>query len=164
VGCVKNAFAQRVRHDEWLRQHGELPPLGLPTLWDALGARVKSGRYDRMLATGASPATSWALTLHAYHITTTAERHALARVLRRCIGEATGTAPALMHRIDVDRDNVRAAEASIDHITLWLHSPRTVSPRGMARLRRVITDGTGPLYRFGRGDLDGRLRAVLAAL
>jgi hypothetical protein len=35
---------------------------------------------------------------------------------------------------------------------------------GMARLRRLLADGGGPMYAGGRGDLDGRLRAALAAL
>lgn len=34
----------------------------------------------------------------------------------------------------------------------------------MARLTRVLNDGLGPMYAFGHGDLDGRLRAALAAL
>ena len=34
----------------------------------------------------------------------------------------------------------------------------------MARLRQVLSDGAGPLYRYGRGDLGGRLGAALAAL
>jgi hypothetical protein len=34
----------------------------------------------------------------------------------------------------------------------------------MARLRVVLSDGCGPLYQFGRGDLSGRLGAALAEL
>jgi hypothetical protein len=34
----------------------------------------------------------------------------------------------------------------------------------MARLRQVLADGTGPFYRYGRGDLNGRLGAALAEL
>ena len=51
----------------------------------------------------------------------------------------------------------------IDAITLRLHSPRSVSARGMARLRVVLADGCGPMYRDGRGDLTGRLGAAHAA-
>ena len=61
-------------------------------------------------------------------------------------------------------DNIAAAEDVIDAITLRLHSPRPVSARGMARLRVVLSDGCGPMYRYGRGDLSGRLGAALAAL
>ena len=60
--------------------------------------------------------------------------------------------------------NITAAEDVIDAVTLRLHSPRPVNARGMARLRQILSDGTGPLYRYGRGDLRGRLGAALAAL
>jgi hypothetical protein len=39
-----------------------------------------------------------------------------------------------------------------------------VSPRGTARLRRLLTDWNGPLRHRGSGDLCSELRAVLAAL
>lgn len=35
---------------------------------------------------------------------------------------------------------------------------------GVARLRLLLADGAGPMYRYGRGDLEGRLGAALAAL
>jgi hypothetical protein len=47
---------------------------------------------------------------------------------------------------------------------LLLHSPRPVRARGVARLRLLLSDGTGPLYRSGRGSLAAELRGVLAAL
>jgi hypothetical protein len=67
-------------------------------------------------------------------------------------------------RIPLHPRNIAAAEELIDAITLRLHSPRPVSARGMARLRRVLSDGAGPLYWYGEGDLGGRLGAALAAL
>jgi hypothetical protein len=62
------------------------------------------------------------------------------------------------------RANIVSAEALIDEVRLRLHVPHPVSARGMARLRQLLSDGTGPLYRHGSGDLAGRLGAVLAAL
>lgn len=62
------------------------------------------------------------------------------------------------------RTNIAAAEDVIDAIALRLRSDRPVGVRGMARLRRVLSDGRGPFYRYGRGDLRGRLGAALAAL
>ena len=41
---------------------------------------------------------------------------------------------------------------------------RAVSPRGTARLRRLLADWNGLLRRRGSGDLCSELRAVLAAL
>jgi hypothetical protein len=62
------------------------------------------------------------------------------------------------------RANIASAEALIDEVTLRLHAPRPVSARGMARLRQLLSNGTSPLFRHGRGDLAGRLGAALAAL
>jgi hypothetical protein len=67
-------------------------------------------------------------------------------------------------RVGLHTTNIEAAEDVIDAITLRLHSPRPVSARGMARLRVTLSDGCGPMYRYGRGDLRGRLGAALAAL
>jgi hypothetical protein len=75
----------------------------------------------------------------------------------------TGGMP-MSSRVPVHEDNITEAEDLIDAITLRLHSPRPVSARGMARLRQVLSDGRGPLYQFGRGDLKGRLGAALAEL
>ena len=67
-------------------------------------------------------------------------------------------------RVPMHRANIASAEALIDEVRLRLHVPHPVSARGMARLRQLLSDGTGPLYRYGSGDLAGRLGAVLAAL
>jgi hypothetical protein len=48
--------------------------------------------------------------------------------------------------------------------TLRLHSQRPVTARGMAELRLLLADGGGPLYRYGRGDLRGRLAAAFGSL
>ena len=67
-------------------------------------------------------------------------------------------------RLPMHRANIASAEALIDEVTLRLHAPHPVSARGMARLRQLPSHGTSPLYRYGRGDLAGRLGAALAAL
>ena len=67
-------------------------------------------------------------------------------------------------RVPMHRANIASAEALIDEVTLRLHAPHPVRARGMARLRQLLSDGRGPLYRYGRGDLAGRLGAALSAL
>ncbi len=67
-------------------------------------------------------------------------------------------------RVPMHRANIASAEALIDEVTRRLHAPEPVSTRGMARLRQLLSTGTSPLYRHGRGDLAGRLSAALAAL
>lgn len=135
-----------------------------PSIRARLTARIRSGRLDAMLAVGAPTPAGSAISARAARLTSTSERDAIARVLRRCVREAATDTVLWSSRIPLHRKNIAAAEATIDAITLRLHSPLPVSARGMARLNRVLNDGLGPMYAFGHGDLDGRLGAALAAL
>ena len=105
-----------------------------------------------------------ALAAHEARLTSSTEREAIARSLRATVADARGRGLLLSSRVPLHVPNIAAAEDVIDAVTLRLHSPRPVSARGMARLRQILGDGTGPLYRYGRGDLRGRLGAALAAL
>lgn len=129
-----------------------------------LTARIRSGRLDAMLAVGAPTPPGSAIAARAARLTSTAEREAVARALRRCLREAASDSMLWSSRIPLHRKNIAAAQDTIDAIALRLHSPLPVEARGMARLTRVLNDGLGPLYAFGHGDLDGRLGAALAAL
>ena len=102
--------------------------------------------------------------MHAQRLTTAQEREAIAHSLRRVLDAARHDKALVSSRLPVHRANVLAAQGIIDSVTLRLHSPRPVHPRGMARLRRALSDGAGPMYRGGRGDLAGRLGAALAEL
>ena len=127
-------------------------------------ARLRARRFDRALAVGVPAPAGSALAAHAARLTSVAERETVARVLRRAVCDAKDTRATRSGRVPMHRANIASAEALIDEVTLRLHVPHPVSARGMARLRQLLSDGTGPLYRYGRGDLAGRLGAVLAAL
>ncbi|MBY0289916.1 MAG: hypothetical protein K2X52_22660 [Mycobacteriaceae bacterium] len=142
----------------------EAEALPRPSLWSRLTARLRADRYDRLLAVGVPAPEGSALAAHEARLTSTAEREAIARSLRATVADARGRGPLLTSRVPLHVPNIAAAEDVIDAITLRLHSPRPVSARGMARLRQILGDGAGPLYRYGRGDLRGRLGAALAAL
>jgi hypothetical protein len=129
-----------------------------------LTARLRAGRFDRMLAVGVPAPASSALAVHAHRLISVDEREAIARSLRDAVHDARCGGPVLSSRIPVHRANIAEAEDLIDKVTLRLHSPRPVSARGMARLRQLLSDGNGPMYRYGRGDLTGRLGAALAEL
>jgi hypothetical protein len=143
------------------------------TRWDAVSraslaahliARLRAGKFDRMLAVGVPAPEGTAIAVHQARLTSAKEREGIARALRQSVLDAkTGRTP-MSSRIPVHADNVAEAEHVIDAITLRLHSPRPVSARGMARLRNVLSDGLGPMYQYGRGDLKGRLGAALAEL
>ena len=110
-----------------------------------------------------APAGS-ALAAHAARLTSGAERHAVAEALRRAVRDANDPRATRSARVPMHRANIASAQALIAQVTLRLHVPHPVSARGMARLRQLLSDGTGPLYAHGRGDLTARLGAVLAAL
>jgi hypothetical protein len=135
-----------------------------PSLVARVTARLRAYQLDRQLAVGVPAPAGSALAVHQARLTSVAEREAIARALRLAVGDARAGATPRSSRIPVDPSNIAAAEDLIDAITLRLHSPRPVSARGMARLRVVMSDGCGPLYRYGRGDLSGRLGAALAEL
>lgn len=143
---------------------GRAPGRTRPTMRARAVARLRAHRFDELLAVGETGPVGSALAAHEVRLTSRREREAIARTLRRSLRDARTHVSPLSSRIPLHLSNIRAAEDIIDAITLRLHSPRPVSARGMARLRRLLSDGCGPLYRFGRGDLRGRLGAALAEL
>lgn len=135
-----------------------------PTLRTRITARLRAGRLDAMLAVGAPVPAGSPMAVRAARLTSTAEREAIARTLRRVIRDAASDRRQITAQVPLHRSNIAAATPLIEAITLRLHAPQPVRPRGMARLHRVLRDGFGPLYAFGHGDLTGRLGAALAAL
>lgn len=128
-----------------------------------LHARLRAAKFDRLVSVGVPAPAGSALAAHELRLTSTVERDTVARALRGTVIDARDGV-LLSARVPLNVPNIMAAQELIDAITLRLHSPRPVNARGMARLRQVLSDGAGPLYRFGRGDLSGRLGAALAAL
>jgi len=135
-----------------------------PSLVVRVRARLRANQLDRQLAVGVPAPAGSALAVHQARLTSVAEREDIARALRLAVRDARKGGIPRSSRIPVDPSNIAAAEDLIDAITLRLHAPRPVSARGMARLRVVMSDGCGPMYRYGRGDLSGRLGAALAEL
>jgi len=135
-----------------------------PAVRARMTARLRAARFDRALAVGVPAPAGSALAAHAARLTSVAERHTIARALRRAVRDAKDTRATQTGRVPMHRANIASAEALIAQVALRLQVPHPVNARGMARLRQLLSDGTGPLYRYGSGDLAGRLRAVLAAL
>jgi hypothetical protein len=67
-------------------------------------------------------------------------------------------------RITLHRANIEAARPAIDDVVARLRAADAINARGVARVHRILADGNGPLYRFGRGDLVGRLGAAHCAM
>ena len=95
---------------------------------------------------------------------TIGHRESLAAELRR---RATAVLCDQVMSLPPGRVNVPAVwEAAdlIDRVEECLLNHHEVSPRGTARVRRLLADWSGPLRRHGSGNLCAELRAVLTAL
>jgi hypothetical protein len=123
-------------------------------------------RFDCKLVAGDPPEPGSPLALHIARLTSMHEREQLARVLERMIREAHTVSPHpnWSAQVPLARARIMAAELRIQDVVVRLYAPRPVSAHGVARLRLLLSNGVGPLYRLGRGDLVAELDSVLAAL
>lgn len=130
---------------------------------DRLKARVRTGALDRQLAQGAAPETSVALALHASRVYESSQRRVLARSLTRMAGSPDSHSARL--RVPVDREAVRRAHGELEAVADRLNGDGPVSVQGVARVRLLLADGTGPFYRAARPEqLRRELQSALAAL
>jgi len=126
-----------------------------PTWWQRVLVRLASARLDRALVDGAPPESGVMLAVHADRLVRPDVRRQLAAV----VGNLQNA------RVPVDPGRLQAVRADLDRVTAVLAGPGPVAAAGVARLRVLLTDGTGPL--FGRGttdDLRRQLRLVVDAL
>jgi hypothetical protein len=153
-------------------EHVVHPPVGLrprarPWLrfYRALVAHWYAGQLDRRLAEGASPRASALLAIHAERITGRRSRARVADGLARARRDAHAAQPGISAAIPPNASEVRAARIVLGTLERRLLAPEPVTPRGVALLRILLTDGASPLYRPGeRGALGSDLRAAAAAL
>jgi len=135
--------------------------------WHRLLASCQAGRLDRELAEGASPEASTALAARAMGLTSLAYRRDLAASLRRIVVVATGQ-PAPVRSAQVaapkspgaprsPRIPLRQAQISqsarlLAELATRLAAPGPVPVRGVAMVTRLLSEGTGPLYREASRD------------
>jgi len=133
-------------------------------LWDRVQARLRTSALDEQLAAGASPESSVALALHARHLC----RPQQSRLLVRSLTEIATSCEAPSRRrlrAPVCRHGVTRARAELAAVVDRLAAAGPVDVRGVARIRHLLADGTGPLYRESRpGHLRDELRAALRAM
>ena len=126
--------------------------------------RLRARPLDRLVEAGASPQPGSVLEAHMMRLGTFGHRESLAAELRH---RATALLCDQVMSLPPGRVNVPAVwEAAdlIDRVEKRLLNHHGVSPRGTARLRRLLADWSGPLRRHGSGSLCAELRAVLTAL
>jgi hypothetical protein len=131
---------------------------------DRLLARARASSLDRALAAGASPEANVPLAIHAGHLCRPAQRHQLARSLMRIAAAADGPAGRRLGA-PVCRPSVRRARVELAAVAGRLGAAGPVDVHGVARVRSLLADGTGPLYRSAPPEtLRHELTAVLDAL
>ena len=110
-----------------------------PSIRACVTARLRAARFDRALAVGVPAPAGSALAVHAARLTAVAERHAVARALRRAVRDANDDPRATRSgRVPMHRANIASAEALIDEVTRRLHAPHPVSARGISRLLLLL--------------------------
>jgi hypothetical protein len=128
---------------------GRVPALDgppLPGLRARLLARMRASALDGQLACGAVP---WLSPVHAargVQLTSARSRTELARALERLLAEADSPATPPRAAIPPCAEQVHAARGQILAITAKLRSGSPADPRGMAKLRVLLSDGAGPCY------------------
>lgn len=135
-----------------------------PTILARLRARVFSYRYDCQLEAGVHPEPGSALEVHGARLSSHTERAELADALRLVLRDADAGTSLRQGRVPVCGDAVRRAADVIDSVIDRMESPSPTRVRGIARLRILLADGRGPLYRSDRGSVAAAMRGVLAAL
>ena len=144
---------------DWPRERG------VPPRWsERVRARLFPTRYDRQVDAGVTPLPGTALAVHHARLTAPMERTQLSHTLRLATDDAEAGWRGVNPRVPVKAKEVHEAKHVIDAVLYRLAEPLPVRARGMARLRILLADGRGPLYRTGTGSLNAALRGVLAAL
>lgn len=140
-------------------------PRPAPPLGARARARLHHVALDRRLADGATTADDRELTVRAWQITRPSARERLAAALDRVLTEASRPHPRLGTPVPICHEEVEVSRGEIVRLAARLRDPRPVHPRGVALLRGLLTDGTGPLYVWCPNDeLYRRLRRASFAL
>lgn len=115
----------------------------------ALRARVymTRGKLDREIAGGRLCESSAALALRARQLVSPRERRHLARDLRGAVAyvDRVDSRPTIS-AVVIDRAAVRSARQAIVRLAERLEGWAPVSPRGVARVSVLLTDGLSPLF------------------
>jgi hypothetical protein len=126
-------------------------------LRDRLVARLRAARLDQELARGVAPDTSAPLVLRAQRLIAPSTRAGLAREIERMLRDALTGYVWVIARVAPRRREVLDAANELDALARRLVEPGPISAGGVARVRLLLTDGTGPLYFHGATD---RLRTL----
>lgn len=129
-------------------------------------ARLFASRYDQQIERGVTVAAGTPLAAHYVRLASRNEREDMAEALTTLLQDArrhAGSRSTGM-RVPIRAEDVRQSADVVEDVVARLLGPVPVRARGMARLRILLGDGRGPVYRPGHGTLAAAMRGVLAAL
>jgi hypothetical protein len=128
-----------------------------------VAARVMGARLDRALIAGADPCASPRLAARAALLTSRATRSELAHDLEVVL--ASAQKPPSRNRAVPLHSSVLANAALLRELAGILRGPAPLYAGGIARVHRLLTDGTGPMYAGRDGAaLERELREARAAV
>lgn len=132
---------------------------------ERLAARLRARTLDTLLASGASPDSSTALSLRARKLISQATRRQLARALHTTVREAARPARPLDPAVPICRCRVIDAQPVLEELADHLMTPGPVDSRGVAQVQLLLSDGSSPLYPGAQtDDLEQALQAAINAL
>jgi hypothetical protein len=133
------------------------------SLVQRLLSRARGSALDRRLADGAAPESSLDLAIRADVLIRPDQRAVLAHDLDQIAVTARRTPSKAQVRLC--RRRICEAGAELTALSRQLAAPGPVSVRGVAMIRELLRDGTGPLFRpDSHVDLRLVLHTALAAL
>jgi hypothetical protein len=140
-----------------------------PTMSNHLLLRLRTRWHrdalDDKLAFGADPTTSPELALRAAQLRSHAGRDEIAAGLERVLHEVSDRwPPAVSHIVPLRYEAIRGHAGDVYRLARRLRDDDGVDVRGTAMAARLLSDGAGPLYRGGNGDLAFAARAARLAL
>ena len=136
-----------------------------PGLLDRLLVRWRAPSLDAQLAAGDSPEGRRGRAVRASLLVDPAARFELASCWQAVLDRVSAASRWTDPRMPLMRSRVAAATAEIRQLIGALRASAPVSARGVAMARRLLTDGTGPLYNAQSTlDLGVTLRAAVRHL
>ncbi len=106
-------------------------------------AGLRARRLDGELIAGAAPESRMALSLRAQRLIGMRERRGLAAALRNVARSAANPGPLNTTAGPLPRSTALACSAELHELADVLAAPGPVSPRGVALVRRILSDGAG---------------------
>jgi hypothetical protein len=125
-----------------------------PSAVTRITARLCSGVLDRALAAGADPAASPRIAARTAQLGSTSTRTRIATALERLALSADKPRSPL--RIMPSRAAVLGNRSEMLELADILRQDRPLYANGIAMLKVILTDGTGPAYTDQRGDVLAR--------